>query len=156
MTRDAFDYLGNVVAQISEPEGVTWSEERWEKELAFFSKPPPTIEEIQAMDDLYSVEDRQKFLVDLLKRTRVKFKSEGINGMQAMWTFHQARKLSFRWQGVDWVISTFDLYASGNVELLVIAMAYTKPDDFTLPYHWWTRERLDWVRDECKSFLGWA
>lgn len=50
--RDCLDYLGNKVGELSEPEGVTWTEEQWAEKLSRYSRPP-------AVDPIPDVTPRQ-------------------------------------------------------------------------------------------------
>jgi len=154
--RDALNYLGEKVAELEEPSGVTWTEEMWQEKLAKYSKAPPSPQEQLEYALSKTIKDRKEYAEDLLERFKKKNLSEGINAIQGMWMHSRMRAVSFTFYGLPVVIDILNMAVSGDVELACLALMNTAPDDGSQPFHWLTQARINWLVADMKSFLGWS
>lgn len=152
MKRDILNYLGQKIGEIEFPDDT--SEEVIQNCLAMYA----TSQEVDtaALYRRYSIEQRQKFCHELIQRFKDKNLQDGINAMQAFHLQHRMRALDVTFMGVPFVVDIMNLVISGDVEVGCLALLYCQPDDMSLPYHWFSTERRNWLVAEMKSYLGWA
>jgi hypothetical protein len=48
-----------------------------------------------------------------------------------------------------------NMVISGDMATACLALMYGAPDDMSEPYHWLNEERLNWLINNLKGFLGW-
>lgn len=155
-TRDLLNYLGQKIGDLSEPDGVTWTEEQWTEKLAKAAKAPPDQSEIVASYLKNTIKQRKEYAEDLLERLKQKNISEGINAMQGMWMHHKMRALEVNFMGVDFVVDIMNMAVSGDVEIACLALMNCVADPMTLPYHWMSEARINWIIADMKAYLGWS
>lgn len=112
--------------------------------------------DIESYNLAYTVALRKDYSDKLLDRFKQRNLSQGINALQALWMHHRVRALSITVGGVPMVIDLLNMAVSGDVEMACIALQYTAPDDMTMPYHWLNQERLNFLINDMKAFLGWV
>lgn len=104
----------------------------------------------------YTIATRKEYSEKLLDRFKSRNLSDGINALQALWLHHRVRALSINVAGLPMIIDLLNMAISGDVEMACITLQYTTPDDMSMPYHWLNQERLNFLINDMKSFLGWA
>jgi hypothetical protein len=154
--RDVLNYMGEKVGEISEPTGVTWTEEQWSSKLAPYAKAPPSTQDIADSYLMHSIEDRKRYADNLLERFKFKNISEGINAVQGLHMHHRMRACAINFYGVPLTIDVLNLAVSGDIEIACLTIMNTTADDMSQPYHWLSQERLNWLVADMKSFLGWS
>lgn len=105
-----------------------------------------------------TVQESKAFADDMLQRLKERNLLEGLASIdQAAWVHHRLRKVDFTLSdGVTVAqIDVMNLVVSGDIETAESVLGQLTPDDMTQPYHWWTQERIDWVRNEIRAYLGW-
>lgn len=105
-----------------------------------------------------TVRENKEFADDMMQRMKEKNLLEGLSTIdQAAWVHHRLRL-------VDYVLSdnvtqtkidVMNLVISGDIETAEHVLGQMVPDDMSEVYHWWTQARIDWVRNEIRTFLGW-
>lgn len=109
---------------------------------------------------------RREFGSNLMLAFKQKNISEGIQWYQALWLHHRMRN----WQvnmpsalltalGVSDPGMTVDLVniiVAGDIETASLALTYGIADDMTSPFHWGSAERIGWMNDQMKRWLGWV
>lgn len=155
-TRDALDYLGNKVGEVSEPDGVTWTEGQWAEKLSVYAVAPQSPSEIQSSYLRNTIKNRKEYAEDLLERLKQRNISQGINAFQGLWMHHRMRALPITFMGLDLVQDVMNMAVSGDIEIACITLQYAVADDMTQPYHWWNQERINWLVADMKAYLGWA
>lgn len=105
-----------------------------------------------------TVQENKTFADDCMQRFKQKNIIEGLSTMdQAAWVHHRMRVVDYTLAEDSSVvkIDLMNLIVSGDIELAYFVMGQMVPDDMTKPYHWWTQARIDWVRNEIATYLGW-
>jgi hypothetical protein len=103
---------------------------------------------------------RKDFGEKLMLAFKQKNLSEGIQWYQAEWLHHRMRA----WEvtlppALGSAVLTVDIINqiySGDIETATLALTYGSPDDMSSPLHWMNAERLGWIVDQTKAWLGWA
>jgi hypothetical protein len=75
--------------------------------------------------------------------------------MQGLWMHQKIRALPVTLYGVTFTVDLMNMVVSGDIELACISLQNTLPDDMSMPFHWWTQSRINWIIGELKLFLGW-
>jgi len=96
-----------------------------------------------------------QFARDLFMSFKQKNKDEGIGATQALWLHQRMRAWPLNFYGIDYTVDVINMGASGDIETACLSLLYGTPDDMSLPYHWLTQERLDWLTSKMKKHLGW-
>jgi len=96
-----------------------------------------------------------KFAYELFFQFKLKNISEGINAHQSLWLHHRTKKLDVNFMGIPFEVDVINMGGSGDIQTACISLMYCQPDDMTLPYHWLSQERLNWLVSEMKTHLGW-
>jgi len=105
-----------------------------------------------------TVVENKKFADNLMERLKNKNLIEGLSSIdQAAWVHHRLRKMDYTLSDETTVtqLDIMNLVVSGDVETAEHALGQMTPDDMTEPYHWLTQERIDWIRNEIRTYLGW-
>jgi thioredoxin-like negative regulator of GroEL len=105
-----------------------------------------------------SVKENKEFAEDLIQKLKEKNLMEGLNSIdQAAWIHHRLRKVDYILSDNVTVvqIDVLNLVISGDVETAEEVLGQMPPDDMTEAQHWWTQERIEWVRNEIRSYLDW-
>jgi hypothetical protein len=159
-SRDILDYQSNVIGQLSEPEGIEWTEEQWAEMLAPYAVSPPSPEEMVTVEINKTIEDNQQYAQGLMKRMKALNLSSNMNIGQAMWIHHRLRALDVNLTPIGIPITVtldlLNLVVSGDVETGCVALQLCVPDDMSQPYHCLSAEFLAWTVADMKAYLGWA
>lgn len=151
MLRDIIDYKNDVIGQLNLPDDTT--EDVWQEKLLPYKAVPSVVTQYQI--DM-TIKQRRDYCDSLIERFKKKNMSDGINALQALWMHHRLRELSIVFYGVIMKIDLMNMVVSGDVEIGCIALQLCPPDDMTMPFHWLSRERIDWLIYDMKLFLGWT
>lgn len=119
-------------------------------------------------------EARKKFGSDLMLAFKQKNISEGMNWMQAVhlhdrvknWTVTYPTAEQFpnpayapyaaAFAGRTKSIDVFNMMAGGDIETCCLSVMFGQNDDMTLPEHWITEEKRQWLITQMSIWLGWA
>lgn len=107
---------------------------------------------------LKTVHENKEFADDMMQRLKVRNLSEGLASIdQAAWVHHRLRKTDYTLSDGATVvqIDVLNLVISGDIETAENVLSQLAPDNMTESYHWWTQARIDWVRNEIRTYLGW-
>ena len=154
MIKNIRNYLGFVVGQLELPDDTP--DAVWEAKVAEYAKPPETSQERQYKILKATIKERREYCEDLIERLKAKNIGEGINAMQAMWMHQKFRALSVNFMSVNFTIDLMNLVISGDVEVACLCLMNCTADDMSLPYHWFSQARIDWIVADMKAYLGWA
>lgn len=104
-----------------------------------------------------TVIENKAFADDMMQRMKERNILEGLSGIdQAAWVHHRFRKTDYVLDdGPTVQIDVLNLVVSGDIETAEHVLGQMLPDDMTEVYHWLTQDRLDWMRNEIRAFLGW-
>jgi hypothetical protein len=105
-----------------------------------------------------TVYESKAFSDDLMQRLKVKNILEGLASIdQAAWVHHRLRKTQFTLSDETTVvdIDVMNLVISGDMETAEFVLGQMTADDMTKSYHWLSQERIDWIRNEIRTYLGW-
>ena len=105
-----------------------------------------------------TVRENKDFSDDMLQRLKQKNLSEGLSTIDAAaWVHHRLRKVPYTLSDETTVvqIDVLNLVVSGDIETAESVLGQMTPDDMTETYHWWTQSRIDWIRNEIRTYLGW-
>lgn len=149
-TRSIVDSNLNVVGELTMPEGT--SEEIWTAKMSAFKITP---QEKLARALTLKVKERKEFADDLMERFKQRNIADGINAAQGLWMHHRIRALDITVSSIPMTVDLANFIISGDVELACISLQYAQPDDMSLPYHWMSQARVDWLVTELKKYLGW-
>lgn len=106
-----------------------------------------------------TVRQNKEFADDMMQRMKEKNISEGLSSIdQSAWVHHRLRKTDYTLSDNTTVvqIDVMNLVVSGDIETAEHVLGQMSPDDMTESYHWLTQERIDWIRNEIRQYLGWA
>jgi hypothetical protein len=95
------------------------------------------------------------FAKRLFMTFKQKNKDEGINGAQALWLHHRIRAWNVSFMGVLYTVDIVNMAASGDIETACLSLLYGQPDDMSMPFHWFTQDRINFLTAEMKIYLGW-
>ena len=104
----------------------------------------------------FTIQQRKAFAEQMLEDFKAKNIEDGINAMQALWMHHRMRELPIVIGGVSMKQDLMNMSVSGDIETACIALQYAVPDDMSMPYHWLSSARLNWLINKMKVYLGWA
>jgi len=104
---------------------------------------------------------RKDFGENLMLAFKQKNISEGIQWYQALWLHSRIREWKVTLPpalggAVMYVDLINMLTVSGDIETTCLAIMYGEPDDMSSPLHWCSGERLTWLSDQMKAWLGWS
>ena len=106
---------------------------------------------------LKTVEENKAFANNMLERMKKKNILEGLNSIeQAVWLHYRLRKTEFTLSDENIItIDVMNLVVSGDIETAEVVLGQMVADDMSQPYHWLNQERIDWIRGEIRTYLGW-
>lgn len=104
---------------------------------------------------------RKDFGENLMLAFKQKNISEGIQWYQALWLHSRIREWKVTLPpalggAVLYVDLINMLTVSGDIETTCLAVMYGEPDDMSSALHWCSADRLNWLRDQMKAWLGWS
>jgi len=105
-----------------------------------------------------TVQQNKTFADEMMQSLKEKNISEGLSTIdQAAWVHHKLRKVDYTLSDETTVIQidVMNLVISGDIETAESVLGQMTPDDMSEDHHWWTQERIDWVRNEIRAYLGW-
>lgn len=105
-----------------------------------------------------TVIENKQFADDLMQRLKEKNILDGLNSIdQSAWVHHRLRKIDYTLSDNTTVVQLdlMNLVVSGDIETAEQALGQVTPDDMTEAYHWLDQARIDWIRNEIRTFLGW-
>lgn len=103
----------------------------------------------------YSILDRKRFCEELMEDFKKSNIMSSITPSQAFWVHQRMREHTFTYGGTSFTIDLLNLVISGDVEIGCIAMMQFLPDSMELTHHFFTQERIDWLVNKMKAYLGW-
>jgi hypothetical protein len=155
ITRDALNYLGQKIGEVSFPDGT--SEDVIAKKLAPYAVAPVSQEEMVQKSLMKNIKQRKEYADDLLERFKAKNISEGINALQAMKLHEKMAELHYVFMGQSMKADILNMAVSGDIETAILALMNTTDlDDGSAPYHWLNEARRDWLVADMKAYLGWS
>lgn len=105
-----------------------------------------------------SVKQNKEFADDMMQRLKEKNILEGLDSIdKSAWVHHRMRKVDYTLSDTTTVaqLDVMNLVVTGDIETAEQALGQMSPDDMTKDYHWLTQERIDWIRNEIRNYLGW-
>ena len=105
-----------------------------------------------------TIKQNKEFADKLLQKLKEKNIAEGLSNInQSAWVHHRLRKIDYVLSdGITVVqLDIMNLVVSGDVETAEQALGQLTPDDMTKSFHWLTQDRVDWIRNEIRAYLGW-
>jgi hypothetical protein len=105
-----------------------------------------------------TVAENKRFAENMMERLKKKNILEGLSSIdQAAWIHHRMRKMAFTLSDEETIvhIDLMNLVVSGDIETAEFVLGQMAPDDMSEPYHWMTQARIDWIRNEIRTYLGW-
>ena len=138
---------------------------RWED--AFVNSPPTqcpvNIAHSVNLDSVHlestSIKENKAFADELMQALKLKNLQEGLSSInQSAWVHHRLRKINYTLSNNITIvqIDLMNLIISGDVETAEFVLGQLLPDDMTEAYHWLTQARIDWIRNEIRTYLGWS
>lgn len=100
----------------------------------------------------------KQFADSMMQEMKEKNLLEGLSSIdQAAWVHHKLRKVDYTLSDETTIvqIDILNLVVSGDIETAEHALGQMPPDDMTESYHWLTQARIDWIRNEIRTYLGW-
>ena len=81
---------------------------------------------------------------------------DGINIIQSTYLFSRFEQYEYTIPGTDKTVKVdlFKLFETGAIPTLYYHLLRVQPDDMTQPYHFLTEERLNWLRQKFRDWLG--
>jgi hypothetical protein len=97
-----------------------------------------------------AIEFGQQLLKDWMRQNTL----EGMNIKQSLWMFARFESIiiTFPWGAAE--VDIFKMFQSGAIPTLYYVLLRLQPDAMTLPHHWLTQARIDWVKTRVESYLG--
>lgn len=110
---------------------------------------------------------RREFGAKLMTAFKQKNLSEGIQWYQGIHLHNRVRK----WQVImppalltamggipdpGEYVDLVNVIVSGDIETASLCLTYGVADDMTSPFHWCTQDRIDWLNNQMKAWLGWS
>lgn len=105
-----------------------------------------------------TVKENKQFADDMMQRLKEKNILEGLATIdQSAWVHHRMRKVDYTLSDDTTVVQldVMNLVVTGDIETAEHALGQMSPDDMTEDYHWLTQARIDWIRNEIRTYLGW-
>lgn len=104
-----------------------------------------------------TVKENKEFADRLMQKIKEKNISDGLASIdQAAWVHHRMRKVPYQLSVLVFVdLDILNLVVAGDIETAEFALSQMTPDNMTQPYHWLNQERIDWIRNEIRTYLGW-
>jgi len=105
-----------------------------------------------------TVRQNKDFADNLMQKLKEKNILEGLNSIdQSAWVHHRMRKVDYTLSDATTVVQldVMNLVVTGDIETAEHALGQMSPDDMSEDYHWLTQDRIDWIRNEIRDYLGW-
>lgn len=104
-----------------------------------------------------TVKESKDFADDMMQRMKEKNLLEGLSSIdQAAWVHHRLRKTDYVLDAGPTVqIDVLNLVVSGDIETAEHVLGQMSADDMTESYHWLNQDRINWIRNEIRTYLGW-
>lgn len=105
-----------------------------------------------------TVKENKEFADQMMQRLKEKNILEGLSTIdQSAWVHHRLRKMDYTLSDNTTIVQLdlMNLVVSGDIETADQALGQMAPDDMTESYHWLTQARIDWIRNEVRTYLGW-
>ena len=150
--RDILNHLGVKIGELELPNETT--EEQWQEKLAAYSVDPTA--GLMAKYLTGSIKDRRHYADDLIERFKLANMTAGISASQAIWLQHKMRALSVNFYGLPVTLDMMNLIVSGDAEVACLALMNCEVDDMTMPYHFFSDARRQWLVADLKQYLGWS
>lgn len=106
--------------------------------------------------DSAELDAKIQFAKDMLIKFKAINISQGINAIQSLWLHERVRKWNCTVSGVSFEVDIVNMAMSGDIETTCIAMMYGQPDEMNHPKHWLTQEKMDYLINSMKEYLGWV
>jgi hypothetical protein len=152
--RDILDYQGNVTGQLELPDDTP--DEIWSEQLATYAVAPPDPAVVAITK---TIEENNRYAKDLMKRMKALNLGNNMNIGQALWMHHRLRALDIDLTPLGMpmtlTLDILNLVVSGDIETGCVALQITEPDDMSMPYHCISRDFINWIVADMKSYLGW-
>lgn len=150
--RDILNYLGVKIGELELPFETT--EEQWQERLSAYSVDPSA--GLMQKYITATIKDRRLYADDLIERFKKYNMESGISASQAMWLQHKMRALNVNFYGLPMVIDMMNLIVSGDAEVATLALMNCEVDDMSMPYHFFSAAKRDWLVADLKKYLGWS
>lgn len=105
-----------------------------------------------------TVQQNKAFADQMMQRLKEKNILEGLSSIdQSAWVHHRLRKVDYTMDdGVTIIqLDVLNLVVSGDIETADKILGQIAADDMTETYHWLNQDRIDWIRNEIRTYLGW-
>lgn len=105
-----------------------------------------------------TVKENKEFADQMMQRLKEKNILEGLSSIdQSAWVHHRMRKVDYTLSDNTTIVQldVMNMVVTGDIETAEHALGQMVPDDMTESYHWLTQTRIDWIRNEIRSYLGW-
>ena len=105
-----------------------------------------------------TVAQNKQFADELMQKLKEKNIAEGLASIdQSSWVHHRMRKVDYTLSDETTVVQldVMNLVVTGDIETAEQVLGQMDPDDMTEDYHWLTQARIDWIRNEIRTYLGW-
>jgi hypothetical protein len=105
-----------------------------------------------------TVTENKTFADKLMQDIKFKNIEEGLTSIdQSAWIHHRLRKIDYTLSdGLTVVqIDLMNLIISGDVETADQVLGQLDADDMSENFHWLNQDRIDWIRNEIRTYLGW-
>jgi hypothetical protein len=101
------------------------------------------------------IKARKEYADDLLERFKNRNISQGISLKQGFHMHSRMRALDITISGSSYTLDIMNMAVSGDIELACVALQYCSADDMSSSDHWLNTERISWLVNDMKAFLGW-
>ena len=105
-----------------------------------------------------TVHANKVFADNLMQELKERNILEGLASLdQAAWVHHRLRKMDYTMTDTTTIVQLdlMNLVVSGDIETAEQALGQMSADDMTEAYHWLNQDRIDWIRNEIRNYLGW-
>lgn len=107
-------------------------------------------------DDEANEDELRKFCRKLMIEFKKRLQRDGITPAQARWLSHRASDWSVTIEGLTTSHDLMSMAWVGSAEQMFEILSYSAPDDMSEPHHAWSQERIDWLKSQIASYMGWA
>jgi len=159
-TRDILDYQGTKIGELELPDGTP--EQEWQEKLAPYAVAPPSpqeqlymyLERTVAQSRLWSDEIIEEFKKENLAYFVENSIPNDLAIMISLHVHHRLRAIDITVGGVPFTIDLMNLVISGDLETAYAVLSYMEPDDMTMPYHWFSQDRIDELKSKISIRVG--
>lgn len=155
-TRNILDYQGNVVGQMSLPDGT--SEEIWQKKLATYSAAPSNpLEEMLTFQVMKGKEAADRIMDKIKKHNLSLFISSGLTNDQILlkscWVHHRLRAIPITVGGISMTEDLLNMCISGDIETAYLVSLQITEDSMTEPHHYFSAQNIAFIQECIKAEL---